>query len=356
MTLYHCQCNHYNWCRPIYKDSLEETLWICVNRKTPSVMVPGTEVLYCYWKIGLYLEIPRRRVDLFVPPEWRSISPATLDKWVGQLRDKPYQDIVLGGTPYKWLPYALVPLGQSFNDLPLPGHGGWPEINEEVPYWDEPRFQYSDGISLPIRINEYPPERIISGMEKIFCYWKIILPNWGPYKFELWVPPEWRGLTKEALVEWKMILRNKPDRDVTLGGVAYKWDGDTLHPKDQDRELVESQGYGVFNYHPPEDSDNEDETPSIYDGLPLGEVPFDPPCGAIRWEEAMGMNPEEFGIIPSWKDTEEIDEEKLAELCKALAVNQEIISDSLPADCERNKRRKIKPLPPHQDEPTTSEQ
>lgn len=273
MAAHHCYCTEFSWCRPLMTDTHEDTLWICLNRIRPRVIVPGTEALFCYWKIAFYLEIPKRRVDLYVPPEWRTIQPAVLDEWVGKLRDNPYEDIILGATLYKWLPDALVPVGQRLSDIPMAGRNGWPESQDETPFWGEPRLQYSDGTDLPVRINRQVPHNIVNGMEKIFCYWKIELPDAHGRKFDLWVPPEWRRLSKGGRALYTALLCENMYQPITLGGVRYIWRGDSLLPEGQLVEIMESQGYGLFNYHPPEDTDEDEDVDTLVPSTPYETAP-----------------------------------------------------------------------------------
>lgn len=56
--------------------------------------------------------------------------------------------------------------------------------------------------------------------------------------FRLFVPPEWRYLEKTILSEWINLLRARPFEDVTLGGIHYQWNNDTISPMGQSPRFI----------------------------------------------------------------------------------------------------------------------
>lgn len=99
---------------------------------------PGTEHLYRYWRIGLCLERYNTILQVYVPPEWRMLDPATLCLWTRVLCDYPYHDVRLGGVGYTWTNEIIHPLWIRAESLPLPGENGWPVPNEVLTLWPIP--------------------------------------------------------------------------------------------------------------------------------------------------------------------------------------------------------------------------
>lgn len=237
-----------------------ETLRIQLNIEKPGKLVPGTEKLYCYWKISLYLDLAKNSVHLYVPPEWRLIEQYRLAEWVCQLRDNPFEDIVLGQTSYEWVNDVLMPKGQNYFMVPIPGFRGWPKIDEPVPHWDIPRGIQATGKYLPIAINRRFASTFL-GMERLICYWRTKIQTPSGEERYVWVPPEWRRLPQRLRANWKRRLGAKPDQEIQLGGVTYIWYQNTLTPIGQKPELIEYLGHGKYRNAKIDESEDNEEAP-----------------------------------------------------------------------------------------------
>lgn len=257
------------------RTSIPETLRIQINIGKPGKLVPGTAALYCYWKLSLYLDLAKISIHVYVPPEWRMIEEERLNEWVGQLRDNPFEDIVLGQTSYEWTNDVLLPKGQDYLMVPIPGCRGWPELEEPVPYWDTPRETQVSGRYLPIAINR----RFISsgfGIGRIICYWKTTIPVAGKPDYHVWVPPEWRRLPPKIRAIWKRRIAGKVNQEIQLGGVTYMWYQQTLLPIGQRPGLIDYLGQGKYrDVQIEEPKDDDDEEPREAMDLSMKPTPED---------------------------------------------------------------------------------
>lgn len=252
------------WSKVASENTDMGVLRIAINRPIPDIYIPGTEASHLYWKIGFELELAKIRFYLYVPPEWRNLTQKHLTRWVNQLRDRPFEDIILGGTLYRWELNALIPDGQDRWTIAIQGVRGQPTLDSEPQYWAEHRLTYSDGSNLPVAINRARPEYGSPGMEKYLAYWPIQIPTL-PTKTQVWVPPEWHRLTVEALEIWKYHLAINQYKNIKLGGVEYTWNDDEVLPVGQEPTLLMSRGFDVFSFVSAHDSDEETRLKTFLD-------------------------------------------------------------------------------------------
>lgn len=240
---------------------LPETLKIRINEVAPAKLVPGTAVIYCYWRISLHIDITDKPFLLFVPPEWRHIEKERLNEWTAQLRTNPLEDVTLGQTQYEWRNDILMPQGQRYATVPIPGTRGWPELDEPVPEWHVPLKLKGLGRHLPIAVNR----RYISptlGMGKLICYWRVALDPPGYQQRFIYVPPEWRRLSQRTRDQWLRRASVRLGQEIHLGGITYRWYLDTLMPLAQKPDLLEYMGKGQYSNVEDEESHSEEEITS----------------------------------------------------------------------------------------------
>lgn len=254
-----------------------ETLPIEVGRKKPACLVPGASRLYCYWKITLRIDIAKKDIDLYVPPEWRALTPERLADWTGQLRDRPFEDIVLGRTQYHWTIDVLLPARQDYRTVPIHGRNGWPNFFEPTPIWNKPRLSYeTERLAVTINRSPIPP---CLGMENIVCYWRMRLPRTSQPRRYVWVPPEWRRLTDKTRSLWARRLGANPEQPIELGGTHYYWDCDTLVPYGQNPQSIEYEGCGRYKpFDEPCETDPPPRKPKFW-------IPPPPPARAAHNDE-----------------------------------------------------------------------
>lgn len=238
----------------IPKLSTSETLPIVVGRVKPPCLAPGASRLYCYWKITIYIDIARKNLDLYVPPEWRSLTPALLEDWTNQLRDQPFTDIILGKVMYHWSIDVLLPSRQDYRTVPIHGRNGWPSLIEPVPLWNKPRLAFATD-RLPITINRAPLLPCL-GMENVVCYWRMLLPRTVEPRRYVWVPPEWRKLTDKTRRLWARRLGANPDQPIVLGRTHYYWENNTIIPHGQNPVSIEYLGLGRYRHVEPNEEGN----------------------------------------------------------------------------------------------------
>lgn len=269
------------WSKVASQSNDSGVLRIAINRPIPEIYIPGTEASHLYWKIGFELELAKIRFYLYVPPEWRNLTQKHLTHWVNQLRDHPFEEIVLGGTCYRWELNALIPDGQDRWTIAIQGVRGQPILDNEPPYWADKRLEYSDGSCLPVAINRNRPEYGHPGMEKYLAYWPVYIPTL-PIRTKVWVPPEWHRLTSEALEIWKYHLAINRHNNITLGGVEYTWSGDDLLPVGQKPSWQMSRGFDLFSFVSAHDSDEETRLKNYLDKKKESEAGSDRPARRRR--------------------------------------------------------------------------
>lgn len=230
--------------RPPNSSSPFELLPIRTHHCVTTCLAPGATRLYCYWRIAMYIDLAQKDIELYVPPEWRYLTPEKLEDWIGRLRDHPYEDIVLGRTLYRWAIDILLPARQSYSTVPIHGRNGWPDFLEPIPYWNLPRIKY-ESQRLRITINRTPLLPSL-GMGRVVCYWKMRLPRTVQPRRYVWVPPEWRKLTDKTRRMWARRLGANPDQPVVLGETHYYWRNDTIIPHGQNPNSIEYLGEGRY--------------------------------------------------------------------------------------------------------------
>lgn len=227
----------------------EPILRIAINLDVPKVVTPGTEVLFLYWKNRIRLDLAKTDIDIWVPPEWRSVYKYYLEGWMTSLRKRPYEDAILGGTLYHWDNNVIRPDGQEYEKIAFSGEKEYPKVKEGIPLWAKPAISYSDGSFLPVKMNVPMPKTLGVGIEKYFGYWQMALSPLNGIRTKAWVPPEWRQLNDLALQSWKLILNKRLPGHFELGGVKYQWIGDNVVPIGQKFDLIHWEGCGILADH-----------------------------------------------------------------------------------------------------------
>lgn len=221
--------------RERYADLDEPELPIRIHTRRLYPTMSGSEILYCYWKISIWLDLAGSAYELFVPPEWKSLKFGLLTQWIHLLRDRPFEDIILGQTHYHWALDKLIPVEQEVAYVPIPGEEGWPIDPVPMPYWHEPRPL----VNYPhISINRQHLLESLN-LQNETHYWKLTVTNTKNTKVDFWVPPEWKRLPKDQLALWKRSLSGKISRTIKLGGVKYTIQENTLVPEGQNPKTIE---------------------------------------------------------------------------------------------------------------------
>lgn len=228
---------------------------IRVNHEFPGAIVPGSQRLYCYWKNRLYIDAAKQTVDLYVPPEWRSIDREYLSRWMEVLRMCPYQSYSFGLITYRWVNDLLIPTDQDMSRVPLAGLGGWPILEEEVIIWANPLRRQGSETNLPVMLNRVCCAH--KGMERMTCYWAIKVP--GTPKEKFYVPPEWRQISKETRMKWILRAIRNRRHPIVIAGVTYTWHTNILAPIGQQRNLIHCIGMGNHRNLKARESENESE-------------------------------------------------------------------------------------------------
>lgn len=213
----------------------EATLDIRINPQKPKILVPGTEKLYCYWKIILHIDAANQDIPLFVPPEWRTVDLAQLKQWTDLLRYYPLQNHTFGKTYYEWHGDLLVPHGQDPHTAPIGGYDGWPLCHAPVPRWATPLPTLAAPGCLQVQTHRKPC--LYQGMEKITHYWGIEVDK-GTQRI-IFVPPEWRQLSRNTLTQWVTNAITTPSNPIWLGGTPYHWMYETLMPLNENPRKIQ---------------------------------------------------------------------------------------------------------------------
>lgn len=221
--------------RERYGDPDEPELPIRIHTRRLYPTMSGSEILYCYWKISIWLDLAGSAYELFVPPEWRTLKSGLLTQWIHLLRDRPFEDIVLGQTHYRWALDKLIPVEQEVAYVPMPGEGGWPTDPVPMPFWHEPRPL----VNYPhVSINRQHLLESLN-LQNVTHYWKLTVTNTKNVKVNFWVPPEWKRLPEDQLALWKRSLSGRISRTIKLGGIKYTLQENTLIPEGQNPKTIE---------------------------------------------------------------------------------------------------------------------